>query len=51
LDIVIFLTRKFSGFESTYFSPTHFDTIGICKHEKAALARNIGFDIVVAKIN
>ncbi len=51
LDTVIILVRKFGSFESTYFSPTHFDTIGICKHEKAALATNIGFDIIVAKIN
>jgi len=51
LDIVNVLVRKFGSFESTYFSPTHFDTIGICKHESITLTRNIGFHIIVIKIN
>ncbi len=51
LDIVTIFVRKIGGFESTYFSPTHFDMIGIYKHEKATLARNIGFAIIVAKMN
>jgi hypothetical protein len=51
LDIVIIFVRKFGSFESTYFSPTHFDMIGICKHERVVLAKNIGFAIIVVKIN
>jgi len=51
LDIVTIFVRKIGGFESTYFSPTHFDMIGIYKHEKATLAKNIGFAIIVAKMN
>ncbi len=43
--------RKFGSFESTYLTPTFFDTIGICKHEKAILVRDIGLDVIVAEIN
>ncbi len=50
-NIVTIFVRNIGGFESTYFSPTHFDMIGICKHEKVTLARNIGFAIIVVKIN
>jgi hypothetical protein len=32
LDLITIFVRKFGGFESTYFTPTLFDMIGICKH-------------------
>jgi hypothetical protein len=51
LDLVTIFVHKFGDFESTYFTPTLFDMIGICKHEKAASAKNISLVIIVAKIN
>jgi hypothetical protein len=38
--------RKFGSFESTYFTPTLYDMIGICKHERAALVGDIGSTII-----
>jgi hypothetical protein len=51
LDLVTIFVHKFGGFESTYFAPTLFDMIGICKHERATSAGNTGFIVIVAKIN
>ncbi len=51
LDLVTIFVCKFGGFESTYFTPTLFDMIGICKHERAASARDTGLVVIVAEIN
>ncbi len=51
LDLITIFVCKFGGFESTYFTPTLFNMIRICKHEKAALARDIGLAIIVVGIN
>jgi hypothetical protein len=42
---------KFGGFESTYFTPTFFDMITICKHERASLAENTSLVVIVVEIN
>jgi len=42
---------KFGGFESTYFTPTLFDMIGIYKHEKVVSDGDTGLAIIVVKIN
>ncbi len=46
LDLITIFVCKFGGFESTYFTLTLFDMIGICKHEKATLTRNTGFIVI-----
>ncbi len=51
LDLVTIFVCKFGGFESTYFTPTLFDMIGICKHEKAISIGNTGLAIIVVEIN
>jgi hypothetical protein len=51
LDLVTIFVRKFGGFESTYFTPTLFDMIGICKHQRTALAKDTSLAIIVAEIN
>jgi len=51
LDLVTIFVQKFGGFESTYFTPTFFYMIGICKHERATSARDIGLVVIVVEIN
>jgi len=51
LDLITIFVRKFGSFESTYFMPTLFYMIGICKHEKVTSAGNIGLVVIVVKIN
>ncbi len=51
LDFVTIFVRKFGGFESTYVTPTFFDMIGICNHQRATSARDIGLTIIVVEIN
>jgi hypothetical protein len=51
LDLVTICVCKFGGFESTYFTPTLFDMIGIYKHERPTSAKDTGLAIIVAKIN
>ncbi len=51
LDLVTIFVRKFGGFESTYFTPTLFDMIRICKHERATSTRDTSLVVIVAKIN
>jgi hypothetical protein len=51
LDLVTIFVCKFGGFESTYFTPTLFDMIKICKHERPALGSDKGLAVIVAKIN
>jgi hypothetical protein len=43
--------RKFDSFESTYFTPTLFDMIRICKHEKAISIGDTSLVVIVAQIN
>jgi hypothetical protein len=38
-------------FESTYFTPTFFDMIGICKHEKVASIGDTSLAVIVVEIN
>ncbi len=51
LDLITIFVWKFGGFESTYFTPTLFDMIGICKHEKATSIIDICLVVIVAEIN
>jgi hypothetical protein len=51
LDLVTIFVHKFGNFESTYFTLTLFYMIGICKHEKIALAGNTSFGVIIAEIN
>ncbi len=51
MDLATIFVCKFGGFVSTYFTPTLFDMIGICKHERAAVVGDIGLAVIVAKIN
>ncbi len=51
LDLVTIFVCKFGGFKSTYFTPTLFDMITICKHERVALAKDTSLVVIVAKIN
>jgi hypothetical protein len=51
LDFVTIFVCKFGGFDSTYSTPTHFDMIGICKHERVAATRDTSLVVIVAKIN
>jgi hypothetical protein len=51
LDLITIFVRKFGSFESTYFTPTFFYVIGICKYERVILARNIGLAIIVVENN
>ncbi len=51
LDLVTIFVRKFSNFESTYFTLTLFDMIGICKHEKVASAGNTNFSFIIVEMN
>jgi len=51
MDLVTIFVHKFGGFESTYFTPTLFDMIGICKHERVVSIKNINLVVIVAKIN
>jgi len=51
LDLVTIFVRKFGSFESTYFTPTLFDMIGICKHKKVASIGDTSLAVIVAEIN
>jgi len=51
LDLVTIFVRKFGDFESTYFTLTLFDMIGICKHDQAASVKNTSLDVIITKIN
>ncbi len=51
LDLVTIFVHKFGSFESTYFTPTLFDMIEICKHEKATWVGDISLVVIIAKIN
>ncbi len=51
LDLVTIFVCKFGGFESTYFTLTLFDMIGICKHERADSIGDTSLAIIVAEIN
>ncbi len=51
LDLVTIFVPKFGSFESTYFTPTLFDMIGICKHERATSTGDTSLAVIVAKIN
>jgi hypothetical protein len=51
LDLVTIFVREFGNFETTYFTPTFFDMIEICKHEKAVSAGNASLVIIVDEIN
>jgi hypothetical protein len=51
MDLVIIYVCKFGGFESTYFTPTLFDIIGICKHEWVTSTKNTSFVVIVVEIN
>jgi hypothetical protein len=51
LDLVTIFVHKLGGFESTYFTPTLFDMIGICKHEKAASIGDTSLAVMVVDIN
>jgi hypothetical protein len=51
LDLVTIFVRKLGGFESTYFTPTLFDMIGICKHERVASVGDTCLAVMVADIN
>jgi hypothetical protein len=51
LDLVTIFVRKFGGFESTYFTPTLFDMIGIYTHERVVSVGDTGLVVIVAEIN
>ncbi len=51
LDLVTIFVRKLGGFESTYFTPTFFDMIGICKHERVASVGDTCLVVIIANIN
>ncbi len=51
LDLVTIFVCKFGGFESTYFTQTFFDMIGICKHDRVASVGGIGLVVIVVEIN
>ncbi len=51
LDLVTIFVRKFGGFELIYFTPTLFEMIGICKHERATSTRDTSLVVIVTKIN
>jgi len=51
LDLITIFVHKFGSFQSTYFTPTFFDMIGICKHEKVALVGYTSSVVIVVEIN
>jgi hypothetical protein len=51
LDFITIFVHNFGSFDSTYFTPTFFDMIGICKHEKATSTRNTDLAVIVVEIN
>jgi hypothetical protein len=51
LDLVTIFVRKFGSFESTYFTPTPFDMIGICKHEEATSIEDTSLVVIIVEIN
>ncbi len=51
LDLITIFVCKFGNFKSTYFTPTLFDMIGICKHEKVTSTGNTILVVIVAEIN
>jgi hypothetical protein len=51
LDLITIFVRKFGGFESTYFTPTLFDMIGICKHERATSTGDTCLVVIIAEID
>jgi hypothetical protein len=51
LDLVLIFVHKFGDFALTYFTPTLFHMIGICKHERAASVGNTSLAIIVVEIN
>jgi hypothetical protein len=51
LDLIAILVCKFGGFESTYFTPTFFDMIGICKHERSTSTEDTCLAVIVVEVN
>ncbi len=49
LDLVTIFVCKLDSFESTYFTPTLFDMIEICKHERPASVGDTGLVVIIAK--
>jgi hypothetical protein len=43
--------HKFGSFESTYSTPTLFNMLRICKHEKVTSIGDIDLVVIVAEIN
>jgi hypothetical protein len=51
LDLVTIFVCKFGNFESTYFTPTLSNMIGICKHERANSTGDTSLVVIVVEIN